>query len=265
MMLSCWKYTPRHRLNFNEIIEQLIPDLDESFRDVSFFFSELNQENIEATRRNREAEDEEDLAADIGVTTPLTGSPLHAAELCGNEDYVSEEDELSSAASLDHTAGIHSLQEADLDSNHSTLSYDSHNLRNSQPSSSQNQNCPLVSERPRGYPQQSTDPYSSYRSPPYRQSGDVNSGRGDPSTVENVIKNNSFSKSVTPSAPYMVRHNDNNSTQQKWSPDSNSNPPSLPHSNEGSKGSSKSGASSNGINGLANGHIPRRIVPNPQC
>ena len=42
MMINCWKYSPRQRPTFVQIIEELVPDLDPSFHEDSFFFSDLN-------------------------------------------------------------------------------------------------------------------------------------------------------------------------------------------------------------------------------
>ncbi|KAL3867340.1 hypothetical protein ACJMK2_044550 [Sinanodonta woodiana] len=40
MMLKCWRFRPKQRPTFKEIIEILVPDLDPTFRDVSYFFNE---------------------------------------------------------------------------------------------------------------------------------------------------------------------------------------------------------------------------------
>ncbi|XP_052795238.1 insulin-like peptide receptor isoform X2 [Mya arenaria] len=42
LMVKCWRYRPKQRPTFKEIIESLLPDLDPSFKDVSYFFSEEN-------------------------------------------------------------------------------------------------------------------------------------------------------------------------------------------------------------------------------
>ena len=39
-MLKCWKYRAKHRPTFMSIIEELVPDLDPNFQNVSHFFSE---------------------------------------------------------------------------------------------------------------------------------------------------------------------------------------------------------------------------------
>ena len=39
-MLKCWRYKPKLRPTFKEIIEQLLSDIDPVFHDCSYFFSE---------------------------------------------------------------------------------------------------------------------------------------------------------------------------------------------------------------------------------
>ncbi|XP_060592514.1 insulin-like peptide receptor [Ruditapes philippinarum] len=48
LMVKCWRYRPKQRPTFKEIIELLLPDLDQSFRDCSYFFSEENAKYEEA-------------------------------------------------------------------------------------------------------------------------------------------------------------------------------------------------------------------------
>lgn len=69
LMVKCWRFRPKQRPTFKEIIEILLPDLDPSFREVSYFFSEENAKYEEAQHNagvvdNRdeylEAVDEED-------------------------------------------------------------------------------------------------------------------------------------------------------------------------------------------------------------
>ncbi|XP_076465772.1 LOW QUALITY PROTEIN: putative molluscan insulin-related peptide(s) receptor [Babylonia areolata] len=40
IMQKCWRYKPKHRPTFMSIIEELVPDLDPNFQNVSYFFSE---------------------------------------------------------------------------------------------------------------------------------------------------------------------------------------------------------------------------------
>lgn len=263
-MLRCWEYKARDRPTFCEIIEELIPDLDESFRDLSFFFSDLNMHS----------EDGEDGAA-AGTSSPVNPhDELSDSEGERDDDTVGVTTPLHRAERLNNPAGGHHNSEgqaldsypgeADLDSSHSSLSYDSHSRHSPTSSPRNNQNSMLA------YDNSSAPP------PPLLYSGGRAAGgrgAGEPSD-SNVIQNyntNSIRQPAMLSSPppTMLQHSrDSDSskyhqqTQEKWSPDSNSLPP---HSNEGSKGSSKSSGSGNGLNGIANGHIPRIIVPNPQC
>lgn len=47
-MVKCWRYKPKQRPTFKEIIELLLPDLDEGFHNVSYFFSDENAKYEEA-------------------------------------------------------------------------------------------------------------------------------------------------------------------------------------------------------------------------
>ena len=47
-MVKCWRYRPKQRPTFKEIIEILLPDLDKKFKDLSYFFSEENAKYEEA-------------------------------------------------------------------------------------------------------------------------------------------------------------------------------------------------------------------------
>ena len=45
-MKACWKYNPRYRPTFGQIIENLLPDVNDDFRENSFFFSPENKEKM---------------------------------------------------------------------------------------------------------------------------------------------------------------------------------------------------------------------------
>ena len=64
-MLKCWQHSPKHRPTFHEIIELLVPDLNPRFKEVSYFFSEDNQD-VEVTVEEQD---------EIDVRTPLNQSP----------------------------------------------------------------------------------------------------------------------------------------------------------------------------------------------
>lgn len=58
-MVKCWRYKPKNRPTFKEIIELLLTDLDVNFRDVSYFFSEENakyEESKQAASHQHETE-----------------------------------------------------------------------------------------------------------------------------------------------------------------------------------------------------------------
>ena len=73
-MKLCWSYRQKNRPTFCKIVEMLVPDLDPSFRDVAFFFSDENmginhehESDIEDVDENQHETDD--------LRTPLTGSP----------------------------------------------------------------------------------------------------------------------------------------------------------------------------------------------
>jgi len=49
-MVKCWRYRPKQRPTFKEIIEILLPDLDKNFKKVSYFFSEENAKYEESQK-----------------------------------------------------------------------------------------------------------------------------------------------------------------------------------------------------------------------
>lgn len=72
-MLLCWQFKPKQRPTFLDIIERLIPDLNPSFKNVSYFFSNENNPD----NREMYTEDCEDQLLDGDIDTahiPLTNS-----------------------------------------------------------------------------------------------------------------------------------------------------------------------------------------------
>ncbi|KAL4222001.1 hypothetical protein ACF0H5_018047 [Mactra antiquata] len=51
LMVKCWRFRPKQRPTFKEIIELLLPDLNKKFEEVSYFFSE-EARNMEASHSN---------------------------------------------------------------------------------------------------------------------------------------------------------------------------------------------------------------------
>lgn len=46
LMFLCWKYKPKQRPTFKEIIEMLVPDLHVSFQEKSYFFSDEHRQEV---------------------------------------------------------------------------------------------------------------------------------------------------------------------------------------------------------------------------
>ena len=282
MMVNCWKYTPRQRPKFVDIIEELVPDLDPSFRDDSFFFSELNTApEVEEEEAEEEVDNNEEGGAESGAMTPLTASPQRVGQTTKRQRDHKGGD--LSGGDFVEDADLH-MSQADLKSSLSSLSYKSHSP--SPPLQSSllqeiNQNC-------RHSIEQKEDSVEAACQCENGGNGSVGhicgtSGGGDRTVRKpcDVIKTNnstntaagcdgSSSNGAGKKAPPIYCSSSSDSTQRpqqrQWSQDSTNNPtppPGVsPQSDEGSKGSTKS---SNGLNGLANGHIPRLVMPDATC
>ena len=75
-MKLCWNYRQKNRPTFCKIVEMLVPDLDPSFRDVAFFFSEENMgDNHEHESDVDEVDEMHHQNEADELRTPLTGSP----------------------------------------------------------------------------------------------------------------------------------------------------------------------------------------------
>lgn len=59
LMQKCWRYRPKQRPTFKEILEELVPELDPSFANKSYFFSDENkQDSLEYIEEGDEDMDE---------------------------------------------------------------------------------------------------------------------------------------------------------------------------------------------------------------
>ena len=89
LMQVCWKHNPKDRPTFCDIIDGLIPDVDDSFQDTSYYFSEERRATLQALAAaaaaaaalaaanvsSGETEDEDE--DQDNPETPLAGSPSH--------------------------------------------------------------------------------------------------------------------------------------------------------------------------------------------
>ncbi|KAK3098802.1 hypothetical protein FSP39_023260 [Pinctada imbricata] len=76
LMYQCWNYRPKQRPTFKEIIEMLVPQLDPSFKERSYFFSDENKDNADVNE-DFEDEDEEEYPDESNV--PFISN----SEVCG--------------------------------------------------------------------------------------------------------------------------------------------------------------------------------------
>lgn len=81
-MVKCWRYRPKQRPTFKEIIEILLPDLDKNFKKVSYFFSEENAKYEESQKAAAESSSRGDAGLEGGEEEEDTHGPIN--------DYVDE-------------------------------------------------------------------------------------------------------------------------------------------------------------------------------
>ncbi|XP_012935847.1 putative molluscan insulin-related peptide(s) receptor [Aplysia californica] len=89
MMEKCWKYNPKQRPTFKNLIELLVPYLSNQFREVSYFFQEVIRSDAE-DEEDMEEEEEEDDDDDDDNCRP-------EGEEFEDEDYEDEEDDIPEA------------------------------------------------------------------------------------------------------------------------------------------------------------------------
>lgn len=125
-MVKCWRYRPKQRPTFKEIIEALLPDLDRTFQDVSYFFSEENakyeESKLQAGTSNNHHDDNLELIDD----EEEDGDPH-----CPMNDYV---DEAQLPMLGVGASNGHSVELQDIFSDTGTYPYNS--SQNKQPASS---------------------------------------------------------------------------------------------------------------------------------
>lgn len=103
LMKVCWQPSPKQRPTFCDIIEILVPYIDQRFRQNSYYFSERRKE-LEASGELEAGEDA------LDCNTPLMRSPHHHPRHLGPEhqvDYDTEEpDNLSRLSSLSYESHL---------------------------------------------------------------------------------------------------------------------------------------------------------------
>ena len=110
-MRWCWRHNSNQRPTFCEIIEELVPDLNPGFREVSYFFSNANTEHAH-TDSFIGGGDPDD------CRTPLTGSPRNKPHL---------RPDLSDGGSDVDPLNMDDMTFSMGDDSSSSLSYESHN------------------------------------------------------------------------------------------------------------------------------------------
>ncbi|KAL8598131.1 hypothetical protein ACOMHN_030417 [Nucella lapillus] len=83
LMEKCWQYRAKHRPTFMSIIEELVPDLDPQFQDVSYFFSE-------ESHGDKEGADEARTTALASHMAELDQSPTEAT---GGQGFSGDDDD----------------------------------------------------------------------------------------------------------------------------------------------------------------------------
>ena len=219
MMLMCWRQQPKDRPTFCEIIEILVPYLQLSFHDVSFFFSAENQELMAQSRHNQANTitlDFSSLCPRTDIDMDWTDQEAHSPDVHTPLLNVKRNERLNSASSPDFD---HELDDVDSDSHLSSSQPKSWYCGTDEhPLSDKSDKCECVELKPTPRTMQ----YGTERLPTLG-GGDAMNG----ASLTNRQGISHVNKEMSPTA-----------------------------SNDGSKGSGKSTASSVGLNGFSNGHLP---------
>jgi len=72
-MLECWRHSAARRPSFIELLDHLVPDLTDQFRDVAYYFNHEPLDTVDA------ADDADDRLTDShSVAAETVSAPLHA-------------------------------------------------------------------------------------------------------------------------------------------------------------------------------------------
>ena len=233
-MQQCWRFKPKQRPTFVQIVEMLVPDLDPRFRDVAFFFSDANMDdgtgdpNLDLADGSFEAGDPPRYSS-----YPPEGSMyLHDGEHPDKGDFYRVNELHSSHADdlrtpLTGTPSRHSLSLSDIDAGTPYRSRAS--LSDNVPRSVSKGDTLSIEMEPTDQTMARTSPH-------------LKGGEGDASE-RTPLRGSTVQESSFNEPPPLYA---SPATGQK-------------NTNEGSKESSKSSGSSSllHMNGLTNGHIPR--------
>ena len=233
-MKLCWQFYPKHRPTFLEVIERLLPDLDSSFKDVSYFFSEENRKDLAAADAASSAAATAAAAVvEVGDTenqtlisnTDKTCANDHSRKRLNSSSLV--EDEEAEMDSLSFTGDV-DIEELD----NGTLDHDDDDVDVVQRAGSRSSMGAASSAS--------------------RSVDSVNISCECIQTVQNEVKkrrSSSANSQLSAAAAAAANHL-----------------PPVCSSNEGSKGSSKSSGSGYAhLNGLANGHVHLYEARTTEC
>ena len=241
LMLLCWRHSLRQRPNFSDIIEMLVPDLNQTFVEDSYYFTPEYQDALAAAAAaivaaaNAAEQDEGDEGVD--ACTPLTGrSPKDRPHRARHRSEESEppdggEGETFPLQTVDDQAS--SFQSS------LSLSYQSHKSDASPACNHRTPSCHCV------------DIDSKDSVPNHGWHG----GRAHGVAVGGPNGGGGSGDKWNPQP------------SSKWSVNTNSSPNSAIESSEGSKESSKSSDSTHSHmnGGVVNGHVPRGYISPPHC
>ncbi|KAK7116268.1 putative molluscan insulin-related peptide(s) receptor [Littorina saxatilis] len=231
LMQKCWQYRAKHRPTFMTIIEELVPDLEPNFQNVSYFFSEESHGDGGG--------------GEVGVEARMNALSAHNAGLDDEEDEEEEEDEEYYDGELEDDiddvvfAGMNSHEESRIP----FMSAEDH-------SHGGHNNPHLPPPPPPG-----GQAACGHHSPSHGNRGASSSsswvrGAGASRGPSGLVGAGAGSGSGSPVECMMMEELPNGHRFSTCSSPTSANAPS-----DDSKGSSKSSGSYSHMNGVANGHI----------
>ncbi|XP_074651853.1 insulin-like peptide receptor [Tubulanus polymorphus] len=105
LMTLCWQIRPKQRPTFDEIVEYLIPDLNETFVKRSHFFSDDNvreEDNGDATEQRDDGDKYGDYVDDLDATAAVETTPLQSPTHVGSQVVLRDKNNRRKSIPVDH-------------------------------------------------------------------------------------------------------------------------------------------------------------------
>ena len=229
IMQKCWRYKTKHRPTFMSIIEELVPDLDPNFQNVSYFFSEESH-----------ADGENACGGGSAIPPMLDRFDANVDEPEQGDGFLDELDDIDDVA----FAGMHSHEESRVPFMEAEDPYHHHHGGAHASSASA---PPLPHYTPPHGNRGASSPSPSPSPSSWARGAEASRG---PNTAGAGAGGGSVSGS-----PVECMMLEDLSRHPHPHPHGSPSPPSTSGPSDDSKGSSKSSGSHAHLNGLANGHV----------